>query len=678
MTKSQQSIDWPTFNADEQPIESLLKLSRYYGADPSFVIAGGGNTSVKIGDRLHVKASGFAMATLSAEGLVELDRTKLDEVAASDFGSDREEREAKYKAGIMGARLEPDKGQRPSVEALLHHLVPGKFVVHTHSTVANALTCCEGGQAMAAELFGDEVVWLAFIDPGFELGKGLGRAIDAWKAKTGRETPTAILMANHGLIVSGDSPEEVKQRTDTVVGKIAARLGECGACNGDKAPSELVNLIGPALRGLAAEDGRLKIVSFDDSPAARAITANDAARDMATAGPLTPDQIVYCNSFPLWCDPAEDETEEQTIERLRGAMASHVERTGYAAKVVLVRGVGVFAIGDDVTGAANARDVYLDAVKVMLGAAKLGKVSYLTDDQRRFIEEWEVEAYRKKIAAQAAAGGRVAGKVAVVTGAAQGFGLEIAQQFAAAGGCVVLTDINEAGAGEAAAAICAEHGKGRAAGLAINVTDSASIAACLHEVVRLYGGIDVFISNAGVLKAESVKTQALKDFQFVTAVNYTGYFLCVQQASPIMARQHKACGAAWSDIIQINSKSGLQGSNRNGAYAGSKFGGIGLTQSFAMELVEDGIKVNSICPGNFFDGPLWSEPTHGLFAQYLRTGKVPGAKTVEDVKKAYEAKVPMGRGCRTEDVMRAVYYLIEQMYETGQAVPVTGGQVMLK
>ena len=153
--------------------------------------------------------------------------------------------------------------------------------------------------------------------------------------------------------------------------------------------------------------------------------------------------------------------------------------------------------------------------------------------------------------------------------------------------------------------------------------------------------------------------------------------MCVQAVSKILAVQHKACPDYWSDIIQINSKSGLQGSNRNFAYAGSKFGGIGLTQSFAMELVEDGIKVNSICPGNFFDGPLWSDPKQGLFVQYLQSGKVPGAKTVEDVKRAYEAKVPMRRGCRTDDVMKAIYYIIEQKYETGQAIPVTGGQVML-
>ena len=148
-----------------------------------------------------------------------------------------------------------------------------------------------------------------------------------------------------------------------------------------------------------------------------------------------------------------------------------------------------------------------------------------------------------------------------------------------------------------------------------------------------------------------------------------------RRSSPL---QHRANPAYWSDIIQINSKSGLVGSKKNFAYAGSKFGGIGLTQSFALELVEDGIKVNAVCPGNFLDGPLWSDPEKGLFVQYLRAGKVPGAKTIADVKRAYEAKVPMGRGCTTADVLKAILYLIEQQYETGQALPVTGGQEMLR
>lgn len=274
--------------------------------------------------------------------------------------------------------------------------------------------------------------------------------------------------------------------------------------------------------------------------------------------------------------------------------------------------------------------------------------------------------------------GRAAGKVALVTGAAQGFGLEIAQDLARQGACVVLGDVNEDGAKRAAAELSGQVGEARAMGVAMNVTDRAGVEAAVDATVRAYGGLDLLVSNAGVLKAGSVKELSEKDFDFVTAVNYKGYFLCVQAVAGVMAAAHLADAAYTSDIVQINSKSGLEGSNRNGAYAGGKFGGLGLTQSFALELVADGIKVNSICPGNFFDGPLWSDPENGLFVQYLRTGKVEGARTVEDVRKAYEAKVPMGRGCRTADVMKAVYYVMEQAYETGQAIPVTGGQVMLK
>lgn len=274
-------------------------------------------------------------------------------------------------------------------------------------------------------------------------------------------------------------------------------------------------------------------------------------------------------------------------------------------------------------------------------------------------------------------GKRVSGKIAVITGAAQGFGLEIARDMAAKGATVVLADINEPEAKKQAQSLNDQYGADRTMAVPMNVTDIDSTQNAINAVIRHYGGFDVFVSNAGVLKAESVKTQSPKDFEFVCAVNYKGYFLCTQAVSKILALQHKAEPAYTSDIIQINSKSGLVGSNRNGAYAGSKFGGIGLTQSFALELIEDGIKVNSICPGNFFDGPLWSDPDNGLFVQYLRTGKIPGAKTIADVRKAYEAKVPMRRGCTTPDVMAAVYYLIEQQYETGQALPVTGGQVML-
>jgi sorbitol-6-phosphate 2-dehydrogenase len=266
--------------------------------------------------------------------------------------------------------------------------------------------------------------------------------------------------------------------------------------------------------------------------------------------------------------------------------------------------------------------------------------------------------------------------VALVTGGAQGFGGGLAAALAGEGAHVVVADINEARAAERAAEINSARG-GRALAVRADVTSEESTWDMVITAVLEYGGLDLLVSNAGILRAGDLETTDPATFEAVTRVNYTGYYLSARAAARVMRVQRRFAPDWTADIVQINSKSGLTGSRRNFAYAGGKFGGVGLTQSFALELVEHGIKVNAICPGNFFDGPLWADPRSGLFVQYLAAGKVPGARTVEDVKRYYESLVPMGRGCTVEDVFRALLYAVEQRYETGQAIPVTGGQVML-
>ncbi|MDR1418970.1 MAG: SDR family NAD(P)-dependent oxidoreductase [Treponema sp.] len=271
----------------------------------------------------------------------------------------------------------------------------------------------------------------------------------------------------------------------------------------------------------------------------------------------------------------------------------------------------------------------------------------------------------------------VKNRVALVTGGAQGFGEEIVRGLAASGALVFIADLNIKGAEQLAEKINGALGKTSALALALDVSREESAEEAAAAIAETAGGLDILISNAGVLKAGSVLEQDLPSFTFATGVNYTGYFIMAKHGGRLMRRQNRNAPLWKTDIIQINSKSGLEGSNKNGAYAGGKFGGLGLTASFALELIEYNIKVNAVCPGNFFDGPLWSDSEKGLFVQYLKAGKVKGAKTAADVKTFYEEKVPMKRGCSGQDVMRAIYYIIEQEYETGQAVPVTGGQVML-
>jgi sorbitol-6-phosphate 2-dehydrogenase len=273
--------------------------------------------------------------------------------------------------------------------------------------------------------------------------------------------------------------------------------------------------------------------------------------------------------------------------------------------------------------------------------------------------------------------GSVKGKISVVTGGAQGFGEGLVRHLVEAGSLVFIADRNMTGAEKLADNINSKLGFITAIAVEVDVTNEKSVLKMVENIVLTAGGIDLFISNAGVLKAGSVKEMSLTDFNFVTSVDYTGFFICTKFVSPVMALQNSVSENYFSDIIQINSKSGLSGSNKNGAYAGAKFGAIGLTQSFALELITDNIKVNSICPGNFLDGPLWSDPERGLFVQYLKAGKVPGAQSLSDVRQHYENMVPMKRGCTSSDVIKAVYYIVDQKYETGQAIPVTGGQIML-
>ncbi|MDR2041262.1 MAG: SDR family NAD(P)-dependent oxidoreductase, partial [Tannerella sp.] len=321
-------------------------------------------------------------------------------------------------------------------------------------------------------------------------------------------------------------------------------------------------------------------------------------------------------------------------------------------------------------------DVYEDMMKIAEAAQSFGGEHPMTRAQIDFIDHWEVENYRRRVSAGGASG-RVENKIIVVTGAAQGFGEGIAGGLIREGAHIVVADLNETAGRETADNLCRRAGSNRAIFVQTDVSDTESLRRLMYETVCHFGGLDVFISNAGVLRAGGLEEMTPEAFEFVTKINYNAYFYCARAASRVMKLQNRYAPGNYGDIIQVNSKSGLRGSKANFAYAGGKFGGLGLTQSFALELAPYRIKVNAVCPGNFYEGPLWSNPDNGLFRQYLRAGKVPGAKTVDEVRAYYMAQVPMGKGTGPEDVTKAILYLIDQTCETGQALPVTGGQVML-
>ncbi len=676
--------NWQDFNWDEMKddLDKIVALSRYYGSDPDFVLIGGGNTSVKINDSLFIKASGISLADIDRNGFVELSREKVRGILKESYSSDPIEREEQVKEKLLESRKDKKVNLRPSVETMLHESICYKFIVHTHPCLINGLTCGNDGKAIAKKLFGEDILWINYTDPGYTLAKRVQNALIKYRAEHGGVDPSVILIQNHGVFVSADDPQSIKNITDDIVKRLneyASAQKTAPIFEAEEPTIQNISFkdLSPAIRGIISANDlglRYPIVVYNDSDLAMEFVKSKSSAELVKKGALTPDQIVYCKRMALWVKAKENT--EDTIAEIQTSIRKFIRQFNYYPRIIFVQGIGMFAIGDNKKNADNALVVYEDALKVIRNSTAFGGPHFLNDRQMKFIDEWEVESYRRKIAGGAQSPGRVAGKVAIITGAAQGFGEGIAKSFADEGAYVIIADINIQGAKALADFINERHGLGKAMAIKTDITNEDSLANMVNEVIRAYGGIDILVSNAGVLRAGSVKTMPLADFEFVTKVNYTGYFLCVKHVSPVMAIQHKYNPEYTSDIVQINSKSGLQGSNKNSAYAGSKFGGIGLTQSFALELIEDGIKVNSICPGNYLDGPLWSDPEKGLFVQYLRAGKVPGAKTIEDVRKAYESKVPMGRGCRVPDVMHAIYYVIDQPYETGQAIVVTGGQLM--
>jgi sorbitol-6-phosphate 2-dehydrogenase len=258
---------------------------------------------------------------------------------------------------------------------------------------------------------------------------------------------------------------------------------------------------------------------------------------------------------------------------------------------------------------------------------------------------------------------RLLNRAALITGAAQGLGEALALRLAMEGCDVLITDVTEKVM--ATAARLSESTGRRVIGMQADVTSESDCALMVEQAVTAFGKLDVFVANAGILKAGDVTELAASDFRRVIEVNLTGYFLSAQAACVQMKRQKSGC------IVQINSKSGKKGSFRNSAYAASKFGGIGLTQSLALDMAPYGVRVNAVCPGNLLDGTLWQD---SLLAQYSETQNL----TPEQVRAKYESQVPLGRGATYEDIAGVVVFLCSEdaAYMTGQAINITGGQEM--
>ena len=678
-------------------LAKLIDFAHSIGSRPEFTFSDVGSVSFKSGDLVLVQEQGALLSDLTEAHFVKLGRKRIAELLDQPVEDDVRAAPGGTGAGLLTCRMHTEIDRIPHADAALHGLVDFAFAIKTESYLIDSLLCSKDGRRIAQDLMPDGV-WIEYECTIERLAQSARRELRLYRTKHSADAPL-VLLERHGIVVGGDTVSELRDRLERVVDGIAGFLDQQSPLPSREAKrlerrDAYVRTVLPLLRGLTFDGEKGNLVVLEDEPKTAAFLSDPHTKAVLT-NPLTPAHIRLCNEFPLHLyriendeDLSDDDLETRLTEHTIEQHSDYVSNHPVSPKIAILEDIGFVAMGESYLEATTARDAYEEIIRTTESIRRFSEPAPLGGDEIARIESLlgrtTQSGGRPGTSQQTRPGGRrhrrrgiLENKVAVVTGGARGFGEGIARGLVERGSLVFIADLNLEGAKKLACELNTLSSRTVAIPLRVDVSDEASVRGMILEIVEKAGGVDIFVSNAGVVVAVSVKEMKLSDFEFIRSVNYTGYFLCTKHVSRVLALQNRPSGGYFSDIIQINSKSGLQGSNRNSAYAGSKFGGIGLTQSYALELVEDNIKVNAICPGNYLEGPLWSDPERGLFAAYLEAGKVPGAQTMEDVRRYYESRVPLRRGCTPGDLVKAICYIVDQKYETGQAIPVTGGQVML-
>ena len=381
-------------------IEELVAISRSYGGNPDFVLAGGGNTSYKNGTELFVKASGYPLATIDPSGFVRMDRAKLGSIWEREYPDSQSEREIQALADLMNARFPGEESKRPSVETLVHECLDEAYVVHVHPALVNGVTCSVRGKVRAVELFGEGMLWIPIVDPGYTLARTVRRMRNAYIATHGR-VPDLILLENHGIFVSADDPADIDRRYNEIfetLRSVAVRhLNLVPIVDRDADSTiEMIELAFGALvedsSGRDGAPGRARpIVQF----AANA----EFDRFLESAGsfeplslPYTPDHIVYAGHRPFYYEG--DPTDASSF---RAALGDHIEESGRIPKIVGIPSLGVFGVDESSTKADTAITLFTDALKVAVYTESHGGHQFLNHEMIAFILDWEAEQYRSKI-----------------------------------------------------------------------------------------------------------------------------------------------------------------------------------------------------------------------------------------------------------------------------------------
>ncbi|MBP0579671.1 bifunctional rhamnulose-1-phosphate aldolase/short-chain dehydrogenase [Labrys sp. LIt4] len=665
----------------------LLYRSNLLGSDLRITNFGGGNTSAKVKAAdpltrqevtvLWVKGSGGDIGSMKLDGFSTLYLDKLEALKGLYRGLAHEDEMVGYLPHCT-FDLNP---RAASIDTPLHAFVPKIHVDHVHPDAVIAIAASQNAEKLTKEIFGGEIGFLPWQRPGFDLGLKL--------SKLATENPhlTGVVLGGHGLFTWHDDAKACYQLTLRIIQKAADWLESKAskpAFEGEKVTSlpaperaAIATRLMPAIRGRIGK-AQAKSGHFTDAPEVLEFVNSNALAKLAPLGTSCPDHFLRTKIRPLVIPFAGDieatiASLDTLIEAYRADYAAYYERCKHPdspamrdpnAVIYLVPGVGMLSFAADKATARIAAEFYVNAINVMRGASGVDTYVGLPEQEAFNIEYWLLE--EAKLQRMPKPKG-LAGRTALVTGGAGGIGRAIAARLMQEGANAVLADIDQASLDAAVADFGKLFGKDRVRGIAMDVTDEASVIAAFEETARSYGGIDIVVNNAGISSAAAVEDTSLELWNRNISILATGYFLVAREGYRLMKTEGNG-----GSLVFIASKNGVSASAGASAYCTAKAAEIHLARCMALEGAPHGIRVNVVNPDAVLRGSkIWQGEWRQQRAASNKIGE-------DDLEEFYRKRSLLQRSVYPEDIAEAVYFFASDLSakSTGNFLNVDAGNVV--
>lgn len=637
----------------------LAYRSRLLAADRSIVNIFGGNTSSKTIERDHVgrdtrvlwvKGSGADMAGCTDGSFAAL---RLDEVLP--LLGRQEMTDEEMVDYLNRCAFEPGR-PRQSIETLLHAFIPFPEVDHTHPDAIIAIACTKRGSEPAQDIFGDRMVWVDYVRPGFLLSKNIAVAV--------KENPKAecVVMGKHGLVTWGESGRECYERTIRIVGEAEAAIcrqqKKTWTAKAERSQEDVFDLL-PRIRG-AVSKTRKQVVALDTSERGLQMANTPAAKDLSQIGAACPDHLVHVKQRPLFlnADSVCEQVEEYRHE-YENYFAKHSKdgdtMFDSAPRIILRPGVGVLAIGGDEYQAEIAKQLYARAIEVIEGAEAFGGFESLSSAEAFDIEYWPLELYKLQLRPPEKL---FAGHVALVTGAGSGIGKATAGKLSSLGAHVCLADIN------LDSALAAAEDLERSMAVKCDVTSEDSVLNSLQECVRRWGGLDILVCSAGIASSAPLEETTVADWDRIFSVMAKGYFLPSREAFKIFKKQ-----GIGGSVVFVTSKNAIAAGKNAAAYSAAKAAEQHLARCLAEEGGPMGVRVNCVLPDAVLAGSsIWD-------GEWRRQRAEAYGINPDELEVFYRNRTTLKLSVYPEDVAEAVAFLAgpHAAKTTGAALTVDGG-----